>query len=126
MIRLNRLSEIPTILTETYIDFLVSIYFFRNRSDVAEFVGKLKSTADGDGSLLDHSLLFYGSGMANSNVHATDPLPMIVVGGGAGKANRHLVLKPKTEIGNLWLSVANKAGADMPNFGESTGTVDFF
>jgi len=92
----------------------------------AKFVNRLQSTADGDGSLLDHSLLFYGSGMANSNVHATDPLPMIVVGGGAGKANRHLVLKPKTEIGNLWLSVANKAGADMPNFGESTGTVDFF
>jgi hypothetical protein len=92
----------------------------------AKFVNRLQMTADGDGSLLDHSLLFYGSGMANSNVHATDPLPMIVVGGGAGKANRHLVLKPKTEIGNLWLSVANKAGADMPSFGESTGTVDFF
>jgi hypothetical protein len=92
----------------------------------AKFLNRLQTTPDGDGSLLDHSLLFYGSGMANSNVHATDPLPMIVVGGGAGKANRHLVLKPKTEIGNLWLSVANKAGADMPSFGESTGAVDFF
>lgn len=92
----------------------------------SKFLTRLQTTPDGDGSLLDHSMLFFGSGMANSNVHATDPLPMIMVGGGAGKANRHLVLTPKTEIGNLWLSVANKAGADMANFGESTGSVDFF
>jgi hypothetical protein len=92
----------------------------------AKFLKTLQTTPDGDGSLLAHSLLFYGSGMGNSNVHATDPLPMIVAGGGAGKANRHLVLQPKTEIGNLWLSVANKAGAEMTSFGESTGTVDFF
>jgi hypothetical protein len=91
----------------------------------AKFVDKLRSTPDGDGSLLDHSLLFYGSGMANSNVHATDPLPMIAVGGGAGRGNRHLVLPARTEIGNLWLSVANKCGDEMTAFGESTGSVDF-
>ena len=73
------------------------------------------TTPDGDGSLLDHSLIFYGSGMGNSNVHATDPLPMVAVGGGVGTGNRHLVLPPKTEIGNLWLSVANKFGADVPS-----------
>jgi hypothetical protein len=92
----------------------------------AKFVDKLRSTPDGDGSLLDRSLLFYGSGMGNSNVHATDPLPMIAVGGGAGRANRHLVLPARTEIGNLWLSVANKCGDEMTAFGESTGSVDFF
>jgi hypothetical protein len=92
----------------------------------AKFIEKLKNTPDGDGSLLDHSLMFYGSGMGNSNVHATDPLPMLVMGGGAGKGNRHLVLPAKTEIGNLWLSVANKFGVPMEQFGESTGTIDLF
>ena len=49
----------------------------------ARLLEKLKATPDGDGTMLDHSLIFYGSGMANSNVHATDPLPMVAVGGGA-------------------------------------------
>jgi len=92
----------------------------------AKFIEKLRTTPDGDGSLLDHSLMFYGSGMGNSNVHATDPLPMLAMGGGLGKANRHIVLPAKTEIGNLWLSVANKFGAPLEKFGESTGTVDLF
>jgi hypothetical protein len=89
------------------------------------FLDKLRATPDVDGSLLDHSIVFYGSGMANSNVHATDPLPMIAVGG-AGRGNRHLILPDKTEIGNLWLDVAGKFGASLDRFGESTGTVDFF
>ncbi len=92
----------------------------------ARFIEKLKATPDGDGSLLDHSLMFYGSGMGNSNVHATDPLPMLVMGGGVNRRNRHIVLPPKTEIGNLWLSVANKFGAGLEKFGESNGTVDLF
>jgi len=94
-------------------------------SMVGKFIEKLKNTPDGDGSLLDHSLMFYGSGMGNSNVHATDPLPMLVMGGGV-KGNRHIVLPPKTEIGNLWLSVANKFDAALEKFGESTATVDLF
>ena len=85
-----------------------------------------KATPDGDGSLLDHSLIFYGSGMANSNVHATDPLPIVAVGGGAGAGNRHIVLPKQTQIGNLWLTVAHQFGSPMTKFGESTGTVDFF
>jgi len=92
----------------------------------ARFIEKLKNTPDGDGTLLDHSLMFYGSGMGNSNVHATDPLPMLAMGGGLGKGNRHVVLPAKTEIGNLWLSVANRFGASLEKFGESTGTVDLF
>ena len=92
----------------------------------AAFIEKLKNTRDGDGSLLDHSLMFYGSGMGNSNVHATDPLPMLAMGGGVGKGNRHIVLPAKTEIGNLWLTVANKFGVPMDKFGDSTGTIDFF
>jgi hypothetical protein len=92
----------------------------------ARLLNKLRATPDGDGSLLDHSLIFYGSGMANSNVHAIDPLPMVAVGGGVGRGNRHVVLPKQTQIGNLWLTVANKFGSPVNTFGESTGTVDFF
>ena len=71
----------------------------------ARLLEKLRATPDGDGTMLDHSLIFFGSGMANSNVHATDPLPMVAVGGGAGtKGNRHIVLPKETQLGNLWLS----------------------
>ncbi len=89
----------------------------------AKFLEKLRSTPERDGSLLDTSLMFYGSGMGNSNVHATDPLPMVAVGGGL-KGNRHLVLPPKTEIGNLWLTVAHRYGVPMDKFGVSTGAID--
>ena len=92
----------------------------------AGLLEKLRSTPDGDGTMLDHSLVFYGSGMANSNIHATDPLPMVAVGGGTGKGNRHIVLPKETQIGNLWLSVANHFDSPMTTFGESTGTVEFF
>lgn len=93
---------------------------------LAGFLEKLRSTSDGDGSLLDRSLIFYGSGMANSNVHATDPLPMLAVGGGVGRGDRHVVLPERTEIGNLWLSVANQFGDSRDRFGESTGVAEFF
>jgi hypothetical protein len=89
----------------------------------AKFIERLDSVPDLDGSLLDNSLVFYGSGMGNSNVHATDPLPMVAVGGGL-KGSRHLVLPKKTEIGNLWLTVANRYGLPLERFGESTATID--
>ena len=90
------------------------------------FLDTLREAKDGDGSLLDSSLLFYGSGMGNSNVHATDPLPMLAFGGGAGAGARHVVLREKTEIGNLWLTVANRFGASLDRFGDSDGTVELF
>ncbi|HVQ13410.1 MAG TPA: DUF1552 domain-containing protein [Vicinamibacterales bacterium] len=93
----------------------------------ARLLEKLRATPDGDGTMLDHSLIFFGSGMANSNVHATDPLPMVAVGGGAGtKGNRHIVLPKETQLGNLWLNVANHFDSPMSKFGESTGTAEFF
>jgi hypothetical protein len=93
----------------------------------ARLLEKMRATPDGDGSMLDHSLIFFGSGMANSNVHATDPLPMVAVGGGAGtKGNRHIVLPKETQLGNLWLTVANHFDSPMTKFGESTGTAEFF
>jgi hypothetical protein len=93
---------------------------------VGGFLDRMRETRDGDGSLLDQSLVFYGSGMGNSNVHATDPLPMLAFGGGAGRGGRHVVLRERTEIGNLWLTVANQFGSPLERFGESNGTTEFF
>jgi len=93
---------------------------------VARLLEKLRTTPDGDGSLLDHSIIFYGSGMANSNVHAIDPLPMVAVGGGLGRGTRHIVLPKQTQIGNLWVSVAQKFGIDLDHLGHSNGTIDLF
>ncbi len=90
----------------------------------AKFLEKLRSTPDGDGSLLDHSLIFYGGGMGNPNGHASDPLPVIAVGGGVGKGHRHIKLKPQTPVGNLWLAVANRFGSQIDTFGDSNGRVE--
>src|SRR5207247_5090916 len=54
-----------------------------------KFVAKLSATPDGDGSLLDHSLIFYGAGMGSGNAHAPDPLPLVAVGGGT-RGDRHI------------------------------------
>jgi hypothetical protein len=90
----------------------------------AKFLQKLKSTPDGDGSLLDHSLLIYGAGMADSNVHATDPLPVIAIGGGVGTGHRHIELPTRTPVGNFWANVAEKFGKPTDRFGDSTGKTD--
>jgi hypothetical protein len=90
----------------------------------AKFLEKLRSTADGDGSLLDHSLIIYGAGMADSNVHATDPLPLVAIGGGAGTGHRHIELPTRTPVGDFWLNVAEKFGKPMERFGDSTGKTD--
>lgn len=92
----------------------------------AEFVQKLKKTTDGNGSLLDHSLYLYGSGMGNPNVHDHTNLPTIVAGGGAGKmrGGRHIQYDKPTPLANLHLSLLNKVGVPMESFADSTGTVD--
>jgi hypothetical protein len=84
----------------------------------AKFLEKLAATPDGDGSILDHSLLVYGAGMADSNGHATDPLPMVLAGGGVGKGHRHVQLPVRTPIGNLWRNVAEKFGGAVETYGE--------
>jgi hypothetical protein len=91
-----------------------------------KFLDKLRATPDGDGSLFDHSLIFYGGGMGNPNQHASDPLPLLAVGGGVGKGHRHIQMPPRTPVGNLWMSVANRYGAHLDAIGESNGAVDFF
>ncbi len=92
----------------------------------AKFLAKLKATPDGDGTLLDHSLLAYGAGMADSNGHASDPLPMVLIGGGAGKGARHVELPVRTPIGNLWRNVAERYEANVEQFGDSTGKTNVF
>jgi hypothetical protein len=91
-----------------------------------KFLDKLKATPDGDGSLYDHSLIFYGGGMGNPNQHASDPLPLLAVGGGVGKGHRHIQLPPRTPVGNMWMAVAKKYGSRVASMGESNGAVDFF
>jgi hypothetical protein len=89
----------------------------------AKFIGKLKATQDGDGTLLDHSLVFYGSGMSNANVHGPYPLPLVAVGGWQGKGYRHIVTKEHTPLGNLWVGVGDMFGLPEHMYGESTGRV---
>ncbi len=90
----------------------------------AKFLEKLHSTPDGDGSLLDHSFLVFGAGMGDSNVHASDPLPLIAIGGGVGAGHRHVELPTRTPVGNFWLNIAEKFGKPMDHFGDSTGKTD--
>jgi len=93
----------------------------------ARFLEKLRSLPDGDGSVLDHSLIVYGGGMGNPNGHASDPLPVVAVGGGTGKGHRHIQVRKQTPIGNLWLAVANQYGSRLESFGDSDGRIeDFF
>jgi hypothetical protein len=91
----------------------------------ADFVDKLAKTPDGEGSLLDHSLLMYGSNMSNSDRHNNYPLPNILVGGanGALKGGQHLNLPEYTPFSNLLLTVVNKAGLELPSIGDSTGEI---
>jgi len=92
----------------------------------SRFLEKLRTTRDGDGSLLDHSLIFYGGGMGNPNQHASDPLPLVAIGGGLGRGNRHIRLAPRTPVGNLWVSVANRYDSRIERLGDSNGKVDLF
>jgi hypothetical protein len=90
----------------------------------ARFLDKLRNTPDGDGSLLDHSLIVYGGGMGNPNPHASDPLPVVAFGGSVGKGHRHVQVPTRTPVGNLWLSIANRYGSRLESFGDSNGRVD--
>jgi hypothetical protein len=91
----------------------------------AQFLEKLQSIQDGDGSLLDHSLILFGSNMSNSNAHNHFPLPNLVVGGASGqqKGGRHLKYADHTPMTNLLLSVLDKVGVPMETLGDSTGAL---
>jgi hypothetical protein len=93
----------------------------------AKFLEKLKATPDGDGSLLDHSLILYGSGMSESDTHSRLNVPAAILGGGAGlvKGNRHIQAPKETPLANLMLDFANKFGCEIDKFGTlSTGRLE--
>ena len=92
----------------------------------AYLLDKLKSTPDGDGSLLDHSMYLYGSGMGDPNLHDHINLPILVAGGGAGKlkGGRHIRYEERTPLANLHLTLLEKAGARMESFADSKGKVE--
>ncbi len=87
----------------------------------AYYVDKLRATPNGDGSLLDHMILLYGAGMSDGNMHATDNLPLVLVGGGAGKGGRHIRFAPDTPMPNLHLTLLDKLGTPVDHLGDSTG-----
>ena len=91
---------------------------------LAHFVDKLKKTPDGDGSLLDHTLILYGSNMGDSNQHLHYDVPHVLIGGASGqlKGNRHLAYPIKTVTsGNLLLSILDLYGIHQDSIGDSTG-----
>jgi len=92
---------------------------------LAEFVGKLQATADGDGTLLDRSLIYYGSGMSNGNAHDRNNPPAILLGGANGRleGNRHIALENKPPTSNLLLGMAELVGAEVDEIGDSTGRI---
>jgi len=91
----------------------------------AKFLEKLDSTPDGDGSLLDHSILLYGSNMSNSNAHDHYPLPNVLVGGGNGRlrGGQHIKEEDHTPMTNLILTMLHKADVSVESLGDSTGTI---
>jgi Protein of unknown function (DUF1552) len=89
----------------------------------AQFLEKMKSTPDGDGSLLDHTIVLFGSNMSNSNLHDHFPLPNLIFGGGF-KGGRHIKFPDRTPMTNLLLTLMDKAGVPQEKLGDSTGKLD--
>jgi Protein of unknown function (DUF1552) len=90
---------------------------------LAEFIGKLKATADGDATLLDRVVIYFGSGMSNGNEHDRNNAPALLLGGANGrlKGNRHIAVENKEPTSNLLLALADLAGAEVEQIGVSTG-----
>jgi hypothetical protein len=86
------------------------------------FLDKLRATPDGDGTLLDHSLILYGSSLSDGNEHNFDPLPVLLAGGASGRLHggRHLQFAPHTPMSNLLLAMLHKLGVEADQLGDST------
>ena len=89
----------------------------------AKFLGKLKTTQDGDGTLLDNSLVVYGSGISDGNRHTHENLPVLVAGRGGGsvKPGRHIAYNTETPVANLYMTLLDRAGVHPGSIGDSTG-----
>lgn len=92
---------------------------------LAYFLEKLSATAEGDGSLLDHSMILYGSGNADGNRHSHHDLPIILAGGGCGtlKTGRHIRYPKETPLNNLWVSMLDRMDVEVAQLGDSTGSL---
>jgi hypothetical protein len=92
----------------------------------AYLVNKLKSTQDGDGTLLDHSMILYGSSISDGNMHTHVDLPLALVGGASGqiKSGRHIRYAPETPMNNLLLTMLDKVGVHTDHLGDSTGKLE--
>ena len=91
------------------------------------FLDKLQSTPDGDGNLLDHSVVLYGSSMSNGNQHDHDPLPMLVAGGASGqlKGDRHIVVRRRIRrCRTCCCRCSTSSGVQQDSFGDSTGKLE--
>ena len=90
----------------------------------AGFLDRLAKTQDGNGSLLDHTMILYGSGMGEGNVHSHDPISNLLIGGALGRhqGGQHIQSAPSTPMGNLLLTMPHKAAIDAPRIADSTGT----
>ena len=90
---------------------------------LAWFLGRLAQIEEGDGTLLDHALVAYGSGISDGNAHNHDELPIVLAGGGNGtvQSGRHLRFERGTPLCNLWLGLLDRSGARAASFGDSTG-----
>lgn len=89
----------------------------------AYFLKKMSETREGDGSLLDHSMVVYGSGLGDGNRHRHDELPIVLAGKGSGtiRTGHHIRFEKETPLNNLFLSMLHRVGADIPEFGDSNG-----
>jgi hypothetical protein len=94
-------------------------------SHLARFLQKLKETPDGDGNLLDHSMIAYGSAIGDGNRHNHDDLPILLAGRGCGtlKPGRHIRYEKETPLNNLWLSMLDRLGAHTDRLGDGKGTL---
>jgi hypothetical protein len=92
----------------------------------SEFLQRMKATPDGDGSLLDHSIYLYGSGMGNPSLHDHENLPMLVAGGAATglKGGRHIRYEKGTNLANLHLTLLDRVGIHLDSFVDSTGKIE--
>jgi hypothetical protein len=89
----------------------------------ARYLAKLKATRDGDGSLLDNSLIVYGSGISDGNRHTHENLPILIAGRGGGsvKPGRHIAYDSETPVANLYMTLLDRAGVHPDSIGDSTG-----